>query len=251
MLRALATILIAVLLLAGAFAVLAPASLFAPRLEKATGGALSARDVEGTIWSGRAVIAGAGAQFPFAWTLDATPLINGEVRARVSSFDPTSTTPRGDVIAGRSHVALHNTDVTLPALLLTQGTAFGKIGLIAGGEIEAITPRLDWTPTTLAGDVRLIWRSARLTLPPFPPVDLGELTATLAANGNQLAGPVSNQGGDLDIRGDASVGADRSATVTLTLTPRRSDNVALNNVLAAFGTPDGAGWRFAWRSPPR
>src|SRR5215210_8281888 len=101
MLRALLVLIIAIALLAGAFVFLAPASLLAPRIEQATGGALSARDVEGTIWHGRAVLAGGGAQLPLAWRIDAGQLLKGELRAHLAGFDAASTTPRGDVVAGR------------------------------------------------------------------------------------------------------------------------------------------------------
>jgi Type II secretion system (T2SS), protein N len=251
MLRAFVILLVAVALVAGSFVLLAPASLLAGRVEKATGGAFSARDVEGTVWHGRGVIAGGGAQLPLAWTVDATPLVQGELSAHVAAFDGASAAPRADVVAQRNRIGLRNLDLVVPAALVTQATAVGRIGLVADGEIALATPRLDWTPASLEGDLRVVWRSARLTLPPFPPVDLGELTATLAADGTRLAGPVVNSGGDLDVRGDVSVGADRSTAVTLTLTPRRADDVALARVLAAFGTPEGSGWRVGWRSPPR
>jgi hypothetical protein len=179
------------------------------------------------------------------------PLLKGEVRLHLTSFDAASTTPRGDIVAENKRVAFSDANVILPATLLAQATPLNRIGVVADGEVEAVTSRLDWSPASMAGDVRLAWRRARLTLPPFPALDLGELTANLVANGPRLAGPVSNQGGDLDIRGEASVGADRSTDVSLTLTPRRTDNVALAQILAAFGKPDGAGWRIAWRTPPR
>jgi hypothetical protein len=251
MIRILLIVLIAVALLVGAFAVLAPASLLAGRVEKVTNGAYTARDVEGTIWRGRGVIAGGGAQLPLAWTLDPSPLTQGEVRAHIVPFDNAMAVPRAEIVAGRQHIALRNANVTLPAVLLLQPTPLARAGLVADGDITLTTPRLDWTPATIEGDARVVWRTARLTLPPFPPVDFGELTATLAANGARLAGPVVNVGGDLDVRGNVSVGADRSADFALTLTPRRADDAALTQLLAAFGTPDGAGWRVAWRLSPR
>jgi Type II secretion system (T2SS), protein N len=251
MIRVHVILFVAVALLVGAFAVLAPATIVAGRLEKATGGAFTARDVEGTVWRGRGVLAGGSAQLPLAWTVDASPLIQGELRARVTPFDNAATTPHGEIVATRTRIALRDADVTLPALLVIQPTPMGRIGLVTEGDIRFTTPSLDWTPASIEGDAQIVWRAARLTLPPFPPVALGDLTATLAANGARLAGPVVNSGGDLDVRGIVSVGADRSADVSLTLTPRKSDDTTLARVLAAFGTPDGAGWRVAWRSSPR
>jgi hypothetical protein len=251
MLRALLILVLAVALLAIAFVALAPASLLAGRVEKATGGTFAAREVEGTIWRGRGVLAAGAAQLPFAWTVEPTSLLHGEMRADVAPFDGSSAaSPRGHIVAARNQVSLRTAEVTLPAALPIQSTAFAKIGLVADGDVTLTTSRLDWTPTSIDGDARAVWRRARLTLPPFPPVDLGELTATLGGSGTRLAGPLVNQGGDVDIRGTVSVGLDRSADVSLTLTPRKADD-ALTRLLAAFGTPDGAGWRITWRVPPK
>ena len=102
MIRALLILFVAVALLTGAFVVLAPASLLAGRVEKATGGAFSARDVEGTVWRGRGVLAGGSAQLPLAWTVDASPLIQGELRAHVAPFDSASPTVRREGPSART-----------------------------------------------------------------------------------------------------------------------------------------------------
>ena len=250
--RTLLIVFAAIVLLGVAAAVLAPATLFAPRVERATGGALVLRGVEGTVWRGRGVLDASGAQLPFGWTLSAAPLLRGELQALVASFDAQGTLPRATITATREKVQLRNVEATLPANLITNAVPnMQKLGLTANGEIALASPRLDWTPATFDGDVRAVWRMATLALPPLPPLDLGELTATLVADGKRLAGPVTNQGGDLDIRGDVSLGADRSAAVTLTLTPRRSDNTALSRLLSSIGTPVGNGWRISWQTPGR
>src|SRR5438132_13912975 len=99
MLRALVILLITVALLVGAFAALAPASLVAGRVEKVTNGAYTARDVEGTVWRGRGVLAGGGAQLPLGWTVDPSPLVQGELRAHLVPFDTATAAPRAEIVA--------------------------------------------------------------------------------------------------------------------------------------------------------
>src|SRR4029078_7201739 len=108
-------------------------------------------------------------------------------------------------------IALRNVDAVLPATLIVEAIpnkALRVLGLTASGEIAVASPQLDWKPGTMDGHAQVVWRAAKLALPPWPSVDLGDVTATLIANGNKLAGPITNQGGDLDIRGDVSVGED-------------------------------------------
>jgi len=71
------------------------------------------------------------------------------------------------------------------------------------------------------------------------------------ANGERLAGPIDNQGGVLDIRGDLTMLPDKSGSVSLLLTPRRSDDQVLQRALATIGTAEGGGWRVNWQTPPR
>src|SRR5262245_43561839 len=113
--RVILGLIAAVLLLGIAFAVLAPATLLSSRVEKATGGALAMRGVEGTVWRGRGVLEGAGTQLPLAWTVDAAPLLHGELRAQIASFDGRTPVPRADIAATRESVALRNVDALLPA----------------------------------------------------------------------------------------------------------------------------------------
>ena len=43
------------------------------------------------------------------------------------------------------------------------------------------------------GELRVVWRGARFALPTYAPIDLGDVTATLVADGARLAGPVDEQ----------------------------------------------------------
>lgn len=252
--RALVILLVAAVLLAVAVAVLAPASLIVSFLEFATRGRLAASEVQGTLWRGQGVLAAGSTRLPVAWKLDAAPLLTGEAHVHVTPVDGKSPSPRAEITAADRRVVLSDVAVVVPAAILQQALTRNvplPAGWTADGEIAAATPRLEWTPAAYGGDVRLVWRNARLALPPARAVELGEATATLAAQGDRLAGPVVNIGGNLDIRGDVAIGTNGSATISLLLTPRRADDTELARALAVIGTPDGAGWRVNWQSRPQ
>ena len=252
--RLLLVLLAAAVLLGGAFVVLAPASLLATRVERGTGGALVARQVEGTVWRGRAVLAAANTQLPVAWVVDPPALLNGEVQARIGPYEGAGRVPRADVIAGRDRIILRDVDLTLPLPLAVEALGGGlaqRAGLVADGDLAIRSTQLDWAPPTVNGALEIVWRAARLTVPTQAPLDLGDVTATLVASGERLAGPVANSGGVLDIRGDVTVRPDRSAAIALLLTPRSADDATLARALAVVGTPEGDGWRVSWQTPPR
>jgi hypothetical protein len=253
MMRAVGIVIVAALLLAVAVAVLAPASLVAPSLERATRGRVVADDVDGTLWHGRAVLAAGPARLPVAWKLDPAPLLTGEAHIRLSPVDGMAPGPRADILAAERRLVFADVAVVVPAGILQQAltrNAPGRGGWFADGEIAATTSRLEWTPAAYTGDLRVAWRNARITVVPVLVADFGEATVALAAEGDRLAGPVTNSGGNLDLRGDVAIDTSGSATISLLLTPRRTDDEALARALAALGTPDGNGWRVRWRTAP-
>jgi hypothetical protein len=252
--RLLLVLVAAALLLAGAFAYLAPASLLATQVERATGGTLAARQVEGTVWRGRGVLAAEDTQLPIAWTVDPTPLLHGELRAHIGAFDGIGPTPRADVVAQRDSLSLRDVDITLPLPLAVDalgGRIARRVGVVADGDLTLRSTRLDWLPPAVNGELVIAWRGARFTLPTHAPIDLGEVSATLVADGARLTGPVRNSGGIIDIRGDVTARPDRSGAISLLLTPRRADDATLAKALAAIGTAEGSGWRVNWQTPPR
>ena len=252
--RLLLVLLAAALLLAGALVVLAPASLLATRVERATGGAVAASQVEGTVWRGRGVLAAGDTQLPIAWTLDPESLLHGELQAHIGAFDGVGRVPRADVLAGRDRITLRDVDLTLPLPLAVEalgGRLAQRVGLVADGDLAIRSAQFDWVPPTVNGDLAIVWRGARFSLPTYAPIELGDVTATLVANGERLAGPIENSGGVMDIRGDVMVRPDRSAAIALLLTPRRADDATLARALATVGTPEGSGWRVTWQTPPR
>ena len=252
--RLLLVLLAAALLLGGAFVFLAPASLLATRVERATGGTLAVRQSEGTVWRGRGVLAAGDAQLPNAWTVDPEPLLRGELRAHLGPFDGVGRVPRADVLAERDRISLRDVDLTLPLPLAIEalgGRIAHRVGLVADGDLTIRSAQLDWVPPTVNGDLEVVWRAARFSLPAYAPIDLGDVTASLVANGERLAGPVRNSGGVMDIGGEITVRPDRSAALSLLLTPRRADDATLARALATLGTAEGSGWRVNWQMPPR
>ena len=249
--RVVVIVVIAAALLAMAIAALAPASLVAPSIERATGGRVIAGAVEGSLWRGRAVLAAGAARLPVAWKLDPVPLLSGEARVRLTPVDGGSNTVRADITAAENKLAFADVAVTVPAAIVQQALtrhAPGRAGWLAGGEIAASTSRLEWTPAGYAGDLRVVWRDARITVVPLLQADFGEATIALTADGNRLAGPLTNAGGNIDLNGDVAIDPNGGAVISLLLTPRRRDDAALTRALGAIGTPDGDGWRVRWQT---
>jgi hypothetical protein len=243
---------IAAVLLAVAVAALAPASLVAPMLEHAAGGRVVVTDVDGTLWRGHAVLAAGNARLPVAWTLDAARLLTGRARVRLTPADSGSAAPRADITLAEEHLAFADVSLVMPAGIVQQAmtrSAPGRGGWLADGDIAVTTSRLEWTPAAYAGDLRIAWRGARLSAVAMPVADLGEATVALAAEGDRLAGPVTNVGGNLEVRGDVAIDTKGGATLSLWLAPRHADDAELVRVLAAIGRPDGNGWRVGWRTP--
>jgi general secretion pathway protein N len=247
--RALLIVVVALLLIGGAAIALAPAALVAPMVERATGGRVIAADLEGSIWRGRGVFGTAGARLPLAWTLEALPLLTGNVALHVTPPDTTAAQPRADIAATRHRATLRDVRIELPASAIADIAAPNpqlRAAVVADGTLAVAIPRLDWAPPANSGDARVVWRDARLSVLSGTPVDLGEVTAMVTASGDRLNAAVSNAGGDLDVRGEVGIAANGMPRASLLLTPRRPDNQALARALAAVGTPDGAGWRVTW-----
>ena len=70
------------------------------------------------------------------------------------------------------------------------------------------------------------------------------LQATVA--GDRVAGPVSNVGGDVALAGSVEAAADGVVRGSLLATPRDGADPRLARLLAAAGTPEGAGVRIAF-----
>ncbi len=238
----------AIVLFALAGVALAPASLAGFAIERATRGAATFAGAEGTIWRGRATLMTAGAQLPFGWTLDAWPLLHGELRVHLEAPEGIVAAPQGVIALGRSGVELAGVRIVFPAALLaTPARAFIR----PAGEITLVSPALTLQQRSAAGDASIVWRNAQLVVTGGGAIALGTVTATLTAAGDRLAGPLLNDGGDVEIGGDVALTAPAALDVTMTVHPRSGSESPLARTLAAIAAPDDGGWRFRWHGDLR
>jgi general secretion pathway protein N len=231
---------------------LAPASIADGRLAQLTHGGLRLSDTEGTVWNARGVLVAGATQIPVAWRIDAWPLLRGELRVHLASeAAPNDGAPRADIVLRGGTLELRDVNLTLPAALLN-AAAGPAAGWAIGGEINLSAATLEWAPPANRGSARVVWRSARL-LPPgrAAPLELGDVSLALGAEGDRVFGPVSNAGGDLAIRGDVTARAATGIELGLVLSPRRADDRDLAQALSMLGPRDGDGWRVDWRLPLR
>jgi hypothetical protein len=227
---------------------LAPAALVDARLAQVTANTVRLLDVQGTIWRGRGTLAAAASRVPIAWDLAFWPLLQGVARVRLTPRDGAPT-PRGTLAIRSEGVAFSDVDVTIPAPMLAALAGQAATARIAG-EIRAQAEALDLTSRSSHGNATLVWRAARVTgLPGLPSLDLGNLQSLVTARGDRVAGPVTNEGGDVAVRGEWSIRAGEGLVLALRVTPRRSGDTELARALAAVATPDGGDFRVEWRMP--
>jgi hypothetical protein len=246
--RAIVVVFVAIVLLAAAALALAPASLVAPSIAKLTSSHVALADVRGTVWNGQATLVGDdGARIPLAWTTERLPLARGEVRVHLVAPDAAHG-PRGDIEWNSGRVAARNVSFTLPAAWIANGVA-KSLPVGVAGDVGIAIDALDWSSAAARGDVRIGWRNARIEAPGALSLELGNVTAHLAGDGNQLAGPIANDGGELAVTGNIAARPDGGGEANLLLTPRWP-NETLARALSAMGTPDGTGYRMRlqWRA---
>ena len=248
MLRALVFVACVAVLLAAA-AALAPAALMNPRLADASRGNLSLAEAEGTIWNGRGILdVRTAAHIPLTWRLEALPLLQGEAHVTLIPPTPPGSAPRADIVAGRGAIAVHELDAMLPVELVA--ALFPRAGVKLSGVVRITSPALEWTRTSFAGGARLDWSDAQFAIANDAGIRLGNVTANLTAAGDRLTGPVTNEGGDFEVRGTVSLLPTGMPETTLTMTPRAGDP-AQTRSLAVHARPDGSGWNVDFRVGPR
>ncbi len=247
-----AVVLFAMLALAVAIAAawLAPAALIETRIADATGGTVRLAAIAGTVWNGRGSLVATATRIPVAWRVECWPLLRGVLRVRLTSGTGAAT-PRATIEAGADALAFHDVDVTLPAQIFS--ATLSRFGVeSAAGEISLKADAIVWTPEAGRGEARVLWRAARVAFTGgAAPLDLGDVRALVTANGNSLSGPVTNDGGDLALRGEWAIRAHDSVQLVLHVAPRRPGLADVERTLSAIGTADGNGWRIAWRGPLR
>jgi general secretion pathway protein N len=238
------------LLLAIAVAINAPASLLDSRIAAATEGRARISNTMGTVWngSGDLVLLPRGTRRSLAWHIDAWPLLTGEVRGTVAMEGGAA--QRTEFAYGRGHAVLRGFDADLPMDTLLQSAGVPATLGAAGGNLAAHVVRFVQTPGALDVDVALQWQDASLPAPGVR-IALGDIRLELRGNGPEIGGPLSNQGGDVEIIGRVILSAALAPRFDATIRPRtgidRDRADALATTLALIGAPDGqGGYRVAW-----
>jgi hypothetical protein len=244
--------LTALVLLAIALALHAPASLVDGRIAALTDGRVRIADSAGTLWngSGDIVLLPKGTRRAIAWHIDASPLLTGEVRGNVAVAG--SSASRADFAYGPRRTELRRLDLSLPVDSVLESAGVPQALLGAGGSLVAHIDRFVQTPQTIDAELSLQWRDA--TLPSLRPglrIALGDIQADLRGSGAEAAGPLANRGGDVDIAGRIAVSAALAPRIDATVRPRagldRDRAEAIATVLSLIGAPDGqGGYRVAW-----
>lgn len=231
---------------------LAPASLADARIAAMTKGAVHVIDAEGTIWDARAILAAGMTRMPIAWQIDAVPLVRRELHLHLLDDEATRAVfPKGDLVIGHDSVELRDIKATIPAGFFGATAGPGTASLV-GGNVEIDAVLVEWAPPANRGGAQVRWRGAWLTLPGnVEPIEFGDITAMVSAEGDRLSGPVSNAGGDLAVRGTVTLSASGGIELSLVLTPRGADDRELARALSLLGAPDANGWRVEWRLPIR
>jgi hypothetical protein len=251
--RFLLALAIAAALLAGALLVAAPATLLDARLAALSDGHLRVANASGTLWngSGELVLLPAGTRQPLRWHLDAWPLLRGELRVTLAAEGQGVP---ATVVYGRNHLELRTLALTLPVESVLPLATTAKLAL--GGTLLVQVDHLLWVGDALDAQLTVQWQDASVPAPGAEvPIALGDVHIDLGGRGSELAGPVSNRGGEVDISGQVTVAAAGAARLEANLRPRaaereRSDLVT--GALATLGVPDGqggyrVGWTGAWR----
>jgi hypothetical protein len=231
---------------------LMPATLADARVAAMTKGGMHLIDAEGTLWDARGILTAGATRMPIAWRIDPWPLLRRELHLHLVRGEGSPiTSPKGHIAIGRNSVEFRDVEATIPAGLFGAAAGSGTAPPV-GGDVEINAALVEWAPPANRGDARVRWRGAWLTAPGSEePVALGDITASLTADGDRLSGPVSNLGGDLAVRGNVTLSAGNGIRLSLVLTPSRADDRELAHALSILGAPDGDGWRVEWRLPLR
>jgi hypothetical protein len=248
MFRALVVVAAIAVLVAAAVAI-APASVVNPPIERASAANVSLAEADGTVWNGHGILAiGNAARIPVAWRLDAWPLLWGEARVALVAPTPAGGAPRAELVARSGAVSIRALDATLPAELVAAVAV--RAGVKLSGAVRVTAPALAWTRTSFNGGARVEWADAQFAISNEATIRLGKVTADLAAAGDRLTGPVTNEGGDFDVRGTVSLLASGMPETALTMTPR-AGNPAPTRSLTVTVRPDRNGWNVDYRVGPR
>jgi general secretion pathway protein N len=236
-----------------ALAIEAPATLVDGRLDAASAGRLRLTGATGTVWngSGELRLLPEPSATQLAWQVDPWPLLWGELRGTLGTEDKAS--PRASFAVAGGDFSLRDVRLTLPADALLRASGAPAILAPAGGNIAVRADTFTRRGDNFEGRADVRWDGA--SLPGARPDDriaLGDVRFDAAGQGKDIAGTLSNVGGDVEIIGTAAVSASGAGPVDVVLRPRggidpeRAKLIA--GALATVGRPDGSGgFRIVWQ----
>lgn len=236
--RALAAAGAVIVALAGALVAFAPASLVSSRVEPLTSGRVRLVANEGTLWSGQAIaVLGDGAlRIPVAWRVEPWPLLRGEARIALAPPADAAGAPRGRVVLAAGRTSVEALEFSLPAAAAAALVSARQTAPLvrAGGIVTVRVNDLVIGHAIERGSVRLEWRDARLGQAAQPALELGTITASLAARDGALAGPIAGRDGAIRIDGEASLGS-AGARIAARLAPEPTASAAVRLALTRLG----------------
>jgi general secretion pathway protein N len=255
--RAWLVIAAAVLLLAAAVAVEAPAALVDRQLDALTDGRLRVADAAGTIWngSGTLVLLPYAARIRVLWHLDALPLL----RSRVSGTLGRDSTPSQEATfdLGSDDFTVRGLALALPAEALLRASDAPAAVSGAGGIVDVRADAFSMRHGVFDGGFVARWQGASLPGPrPEVRVALGDVRLDATGSGGAIRGVLSNEGGDIEINGTLTLAAAGAARVEARLKPRPGVDAerskAIGAALSMIGAADDSGgFRVVWQASGR
>ncbi len=236
-------ILVAMVLLALALVVLAPASLLTARIEAAIPG-LRFEGVSGTVWNGRALALRVAERDRGALRWRVRPGHLARARLAIDIAVEGRSVGMEQRIAGRvwftpgSRFGADGLEARLAAEEVL-ATAFQNTGLSPGGVVDLHFDAVEFqgrVPRAMAG--RAVWREAVVS--GLARAALGELTMSFALAQGRIVGELGDSGGPLALDGGFELAASGYRLDAL-LSAR---DPALAPALSYLGQPDGDGGRY-------
>ncbi|HEX5638150.1 MAG TPA: type II secretion system protein N [Gammaproteobacteria bacterium] len=198
--------------------------------------------VEGSIWNGHAdvfLIPGQPKLENINWSINPFALMIARLSAHVEA-EVHKQTITGHVSRNFLNGNVFASDVTtkLPASTLQKiiDMPFGELG----GDVEIFLDQVNWQKDMVPLiEARIYWQHAKLTL--AQTIDMGQVNITVLPNdANQTNVTLSNTAGDLTMNGEATIGTDRSYSLSLTMKPKdATGDVAQSLNLFAQRQADG------------
>ncbi|MGI9301160.1 MAG: type II secretion system protein N [Gammaproteobacteria bacterium] len=213
----------------------APATLALPYIPPH----VRAYGVDGSLWHGNAenVQINAFELGRTDWTLDPLPLIGAKLGANVE-VKRSGLQGTGRLTAGRTDVEINDADITADAVLINPYLR-QFAGAIQGiFDVKLATLAFDQQKVNVA-DGNVMWREAQISAP-FQ-IPLGEVSATLTQKGNNVEANISNNGGQLGVKGKIILQPGWRYQIDVQLQPLEGLPEAIRSGLGLIGKPDARG----------